>query len=62
MNGKLYYSDKKRLAIYIIDAKFNKETIEIVKTTIDDIFPDDYRVLVLPSGTEVIDMDNTKED
>ena len=62
MNGKLYYSDKKRLAIYIIDAKFNKETIEIVKITIDDIFPDDYRVLVLPSGTEVIDMDNTKED
>ena len=61
MNSKFYYSDKKKLAIYIIDAKFNKETIEIVKTTIDDIFPDDYRVLVLPSGTEVIDMD-TKED
>jgi uncharacterized protein (DUF952 family) len=61
MNGKLYYSDQKKLIIYIIDAKFNKETVEMVKTTFDDIFPDDYRVLVLPSGTEVIDMD-TKED
>lgn len=61
MNGKLYYSDKKKMIIYRVNAKLDKEAIKMIANHISEVFPEDYRILVLPAGTEVIDMD-TKED
>ncbi|MBF7019227.1 hypothetical protein ISO99_04810 [Staphylococcus sp. 18_1_E_LY] len=62
MNSKFYYSDKKKLVIYVMNARFNKETVEALNTAFNDVLPKDYRVFILPEGTEVIDMDLTKED
>jgi uncharacterized protein (DUF952 family) len=61
MDSKLYYSDKKKIVIYRVNAKLDKETIKMIANHIGGVFPHDYRILVLPAGTEVIDMD-IKED
>lgn len=62
MESKLYYSDKKKMIIYRVNAKLNEEEIKTIANHISDVFPKDYKILVLPAGTEVIDMDLTKED
>lgn len=62
MDSKLYYSDKKKMIIYRVNAKLDKEAIKMIANHISEVFPEDYRILVLPAGTEVIDMDLTKED